>query len=241
MPPINISWDSQDAIPEQMKSYAVERDGKWVFEAETSDDVTGLKKALDDERKRRAQAEKVAKQFEGIDAEKARQLLDETHKAEEEKAKAAGQWENWKAQMTAQHNQEKQTLTEQIAALERDLNEQMVTANAMQAIAAEKGVAALLLPHIGVQVTTENGKREVRILDASGNVRYGKNGQPLTIAERVQEMKADPIFGRAFEATGAGGSGADNNTRNGATRGIDWSKLSPTERLKAAREAGITQ
>lgn len=239
--PINLSWDSRDAIPEQMRDVAVERDGKWIFEAETSEDVQGLKKALDDERKRRAQAEKQAKQFEGIDAEKAKQLLDETHKAEEEKAKAAGQWENWKAQMTAQHNQEKQTLTEQIAALERDLNEQMVTATAMQAIAAEKGVAALLLPHIGAKVVIDNGKREVRILDASGNVRYGKNGQPLTIAERVQEMKADPIFGRAFEATGAGGSGADSNTRAGATRGIDWSKLSPTERLKAAREAGITQ
>ena len=238
--PINLSWDSRDAIPEQMRDIAVERDGKWVFEAETSEDVQGLKKALDDERKRRAQAEKAAKQFEGIDAEKAKQLLDETHKAEEEKAKAAGQWENWKAQMTAQHEAEKKTLTEQIAALERDLNEQMVTATAMQAIATEKGVAALLLPHIGAKVVIDNGKREVRILDASGNVRYGKNGQPLTIAERVQEMKADPIFGRAFEATGAGGSGADANTRAGA-RGIDWSKLSPTERLKAAREAGITQ
>lgn len=238
--PINLSWDSRDAIPEQMREIAVEKDGKWIFEAETSEDVMGLKKALDDERKRRAQAEKQAKQFEGIDAEKAKQLLDETHKAEEEKAKAAGQWENWKAQMTAQHETEKKTLTEQIAALERDLNEQMVTATAMQAIATEKGVAALLLPHIGAKVVIDNGKREVRILDASGNVRYGKNGQPLTIAERVQEMKADPIFGRAFEATGAGGSGADANTRAGA-RGIDWSKLSPTERLKAAREAGITQ
>lgn len=239
--PINLSFESQDAVPDQLKQFAVEKDGKWIFEAETTDDVAGLKSALDAERKRRAQFERQAKQFEGIDAEQAKKLLEDTHKAEEEKAKAAGQWENWKAQMQATHESEKKTLADQIAALERDLNEQMVTATAMQSIAAEKGVPALLLPHIGAQVVVEHGKREVRILDASGNVRYGKNGAPLTIAERVMEMKADPVFGRAFDATGAGGSGAENNTRTGNARGIDWSKLSPTERLKTAREMGITQ
>jgi hypothetical protein len=38
-----------------------------------------------------------------------------------------------------------------------------------------------------------------------------------------------------YEASGAGGSGASNGGKQQLTRKVDYSKLSPTERLKAAR------
>lgn len=44
-----------------------------------------------------------------------------------------------------------------------------------------------------------------------------------------------------YAATGAGGSGAGHNTSGGAGGRADLSRLSPSERLKAARELGIKQ
>lgn len=240
MPPINLEWDSQDAIPEQLKPLAVERDGKWIFEAEAKEEVAGLKAALNNERKRAKQYEQLAKQYDGIDPDRARQILDEASKAEEEKAKAAGQWENWKAQMQQQHESEKGALTKQLETLKSELHRQMITANATMAISAAKGIPALLLPHIGASVIEENGSYAVRIMDGD-KVRYGKNGEPMTIAERIEEMKADPVFGRAFEASGNGGSGAPPMQTGSGARNQDWMSLSPTERLNAARQAGIKQ
>lgn len=239
--PIEQIFEAKDAAPEFLRPLLVEQDGKFVFQAELPHEVQGLKTALDKEREEKQKLAKLAKQFEGIDAAKARELLSAKAQAEEEKAKAQGDWENWKAQMQSQFDQEKHTLTEQISTLERDLAEQMITATATAVIAEAKGIPALLLPHLSARVVVENGKREVRIYDVAGNVRYGKEGRPMTIAERVEEMKSDPIFGRAFEASGNGGSGAPPIQTGPGARNVSWMELSPTERLNAARQAGIKQ
>ncbi len=210
--PIKQVFETKEAAPEFLRESLIEDGGKFVFEAETRTEVTGLKSALEAERTRKAELEKLAKQFEGIDPAKAKEMLANAKKAEEEKAKAQGDWDNWKAQMQSQFDNEKQSLTAKLTEAETALESELITARATAAIAEAKGVPALLLPHVGAKVVNENGKREVRIFDAAGQVRYGKDGKPLTIAERIAEMKADTVFGRAFEASGAGGSGAQNNT-----------------------------
>lgn len=213
--PIEQVFEKQEDIPEFLKSAVVEQDGKFVFKAELPGEVTGLKSALDKERKAREDYEKRLKTFEGIDPEEAKKQKETARKAEEDKAKQAGQWENWKAQMQTQFDSEKTALQKQIEALKSSLYQEMVGARATTAIAEAKGVPALLLPHIGANVVEEDGKPVVRIVK-DGKVRYGKSGEPMTIAERIAEMREDEIFGRAFEPVNQGGSGAQNGTKAGS-------------------------
>jgi len=216
--PIEKVFEKQEDVPEFLKSAVVKQDGKFVFTAELPEEVTGLKSALDKERKAREEYEKRLKTFEGIDPEEAKKQKETARKAEEEKAKQAGQWENWKAQMQQQFDTEKSALLKQVEALKSSLHQEMVGARATAAIAEAKGVPALLLPHIGADVVEEEGKPVVRIVK-DGKVRYGKSGEPMTIAERIAEMREDEIFGRAFEPASPGGSGAQSGNKAGSAGG----------------------
>lgn len=240
--PIEQIFDSKEDVPEFLKSAVVEQDGKFVFKAELPGEVTGLKSALDKERKAREEYEKKLKGFEGIDPEEARKQAEAAKKAAEEQAKQAGKWEDWKAQMQTQFETEKTALQKQIEALKSSLHQEMVGARATTAIAEAKGVPALLLPHIGADVVEEDGKPVVRIVK-DGKVRYGKSGEPMTIAERIAEMREDEIFGRAFEPVSPGGSGAQNGNKAGSanqntmTR-TAFEQLGHAERAKFMREGG---
>lgn len=92
-------------------------------------------------------------------------------------------------------------------------------AQATAAIAAAKGAAALLLPHVKarVKVIEDGGKHVVRVTDEKGEPRNDARGQPLSIAAFVEEMRASEVFGRAFEATGAGGGGMPGTGSGGRT------------------------
>lgn len=217
--PVKQIFEKKEDVPEFLRDAVTEQDGKWVFEAELPNEVKGLKSALDKERERAEKAEKGLKGYEGIDPEEARQQKEAARKAEEEKAKQAGQWENWKAQMQQQFDAEKSALLKQVEALKSSLHQEMVGARATAAIAEARGVPALLLPHIGADVVEEEGKPVVRIVK-DGKVRYGKSGEPMTIAERIAEMREDEIFGRAFEPVSPGGSGAQNGGKPGSANGF---------------------
>lgn len=214
--PIEQIFDKAEDAPEFIRTALTEDNGKFVFRAELPNEVTGLKSALDTERKTRAELEKQMKQFQGIDPAKAKQMIADAAKAEEDKAKTQGDWDNWKQQMQSQFDQEKTTLTAQITELERDLEAELLTSKATVAITEAKGVPSLLLPHLNAKIVIEDKKREVRIFDSHGQIRYGKDGKPMTITERVAEMEKDPIFGRCFESKAIGGTGAQNTTNGGS-------------------------
>jgi len=208
-------------VAEPLREQYEAKDGVFVLkvDGDAGDLFPGLsesQKALLAEKKTLADKLKTLEgQLTGVDLEKAKKALADLDKAEEDKAKQKGDWDNWKAQMQAKHDEEKAALTGRLTEAETALESELITARATSAIAEAKGVPALLLPHVGAKVVNENGKREVRVFDANGQTRYGKDGKPLTIAERIAEMKSDQVFGRAFEASGAGGSGAQNNTSGG--------------------------
>lgn len=90
------------------------------------------------------------------------------------------------------------------------LHTHLVRSEALAAISAEKGVAELLMPFIQnqVKVTEVDGRFSVVVLDDKGEPRYsGLTGAPMTLAELVKGMKADPKFGRLFESDQQGGGG----------------------------------
>lgn len=150
----------------------------------------------------------------GIDPEKYRTLEAQAAKAEEERAIKAGEFENLKKQLVEAHAKEKQALESKLANLHKSLEENVLIATATQAIAAEKGVAALLMPHVRSRTKLDDNGQAV-VVDESGNIRVDAQGRPLPITALIAEMKSDvQTFGRAFEPSGASGAGSQGSNGN---------------------------
>lgn len=242
--PIEQTFETKEAAPEFLRDHLTEADGKFVFKAELPNEVTGLKSALESERKLKTAAEKALKGYDGIDPAKAREVLSQQQKAEEDAAKAKGDWDNWKAQMQKQHEAEKQALEQKLKQTESEFEAEFVDGRVNTELLSQKGRAKFLKPFVGARSVVEDGKRVIRIFDEAGSVRYGKDGKPLTITERVLEMTKDPEFTFAFEGTGAGGSGTPNGTGGSGGRGgktlarADFEKLSPSDQMAFMKGGG---
>lgn len=171
-----------------------------------------------------------------IDPDEYKKLKTQAEKTEEERAMKAGEFENLKKQLIEAHTKEKQALEAKLATLHKSLEENVLIATATQAIAAEKGVAALLMPHVRSRTKLDDNGQAV-VVDESGNVRVDAQGKPLPITALIAEMKSDvQTFGRAFEPSGASGSGSQSS--NGTGTANKYEGMSPTERMTAARSSG---
>lgn len=100
------------------------------------------------------------------------------------------------------HKKEQEKLGARNAALQNQLYGLMVENAATAAVAELKGIPELLMPFIKsqVKVVEEDGAFKATVIDASGEVRYGATGSPMTIKELVTEMKGQEKFGRLFES-----------------------------------------
>ncbi len=220
---LKFQVDSLDGLDESVKALYSEKDGKFVLSVDglpEIEDVSGVKSALEKERAERKKYEKKVKQWEalGKSDEEIRELLDAQKSVEEDRAKKAGEWDKLKAQMNADHDKklgEKDSeITKRTSALEKYLIESAATS----AIAAAKGVPALLLPHVmkHMKVVEEDGDFKAVVTNAKGEPRVDGKGEPLTVDALIAEMKADVnVFGRAFESSGSTGSGTRPNNTGG--------------------------
>jgi len=218
-------------------------DGKVV--AETPEEEAALKGLVDAEVSGlKSKRDELLGKLKALDAHKDidpaeyKTLKEQAAKAEEDRAMKAGEFENLKKQLIEAHAKEKKALEDKIATLSKSLEENVLIATATQAIAAEKGSTFLLMPHVKSRTKLDESGNPV-VVDESGNVRIGSDGKPLGIAALIAEMKADvQTFGRAFEASGANGSGTPPNNGTG-TPADRFANLKPTDRITAAREAGM--
>lgn len=245
--PLPFTVDAIDTVPEAQRSLYKESNGKFVLDVDGYEDPVGLKSALNKEREA---AKTAAKQVQAWSAlgktpEEIQALVEAQAQAERDKLTKGGEWEKLKAQMADQQKAELGKKDERISALTKSLERRLVDADATAAIAAAKGVPALLLPHVRAQVKViEDGGGEFRaqVVDAQGNPRVNGKGEFLSIADLVSEMRQDEIFGRAFEATGTAGSGAHGGGSGGNNKTIKeaaFNALRPADRAKAMA-AGMT-
>lgn len=160
---------------------------------------------------------KILKQYEGVDVDRYRALLDaEEKKAQEEQAKR-GEFEKI-LQSTVQ---KKDTM---ITQLQNELKAIKVDGNLLGAASSRKAinpqqVARLLKDNIRLAA---NG--EVEIVDESGVVRYNDQGSAMTVDDLVGEfLSANPHFVNA----GPQGTGSQSSIAkaNGNLGQVDVSKL----------------
>ncbi len=97
----------------------------------------------------------------------------------------------------------------EIAGMSKTLVKHLITSQAVSAIAANKGAPELLLPLISsnTKVIREGDEYVVRVVDAAGDPRGNSSGGFMTVEDLVKEMKASPVYGRAFESESQQGTG----------------------------------
>jgi len=208
--------------------YTLREDGKYILGAEGAEEVYagGLIKNRDDILAEKRELEKKIKAAEGVDIEEYNRLKAAQEEAQRKKDEETGNFRNLEKQLIEKHTKEKDTLVARTNTLKSALDKELVEAKLTAEITTQKGVPALLLPVISQSVRVfedeVTGQFVPRVIDpATGQPRIGDTkGTPMTIKQLVSEYKANETFGRAFEATGAGGSGAAHNNNSSGSSAV---------------------
>jgi len=223
MTELQATLTSLDGVDESIANfYSEQKDGSFLLNVTGTngyelENTTALKSALGKERANAQQASKALKMFDGMDATDAKEAMakmeevanfDPDKKVEE--AIAARE-----KQLIKQHEMALASLKEENGNLVSNLEQNLITSSATKAIAETEGSVDLLLPHVLNQTRmrrTDNGSFIAEVVDSTGNPRIGDaQGNPMTIPQLVEEMKSSDSFARAFNSSGATGSGATNN------------------------------
>ena len=171
----------------------------------TQDDLDKIvKERLDRERKR------ISKQYEGVDVNKYREMMQQEEEQRLEQQKARGEFEK----VLQETVQKKDSAIQQ---LQKELHSIKVDGSLLNAASAKKAVN----PQQVVQLLKSNIRLgdtgEVEVLDGEGNVRYTENGTLMRAEELVEEfLTSNPHFIQA----GPNGSGAKSNIANTGTKEI---------------------
>jgi hypothetical protein len=236
---LDLIVDNLDAVPEATRSLYVAYGDKFKLDVSGIEDTSGLKSALDKERKTARELEKQSNIWKslGKTPEEIQALVEAQAQAETDKLAKNGEWDKLRAQMNDKHAQELAEVNGKVTAKDQALSKYLVDAAATSAIAAAKGVPELLLPHVrsSVKVIEENGEYLVRVVDAAGNPRVNAKGEFLSINDLVGEMRGSTVFGRAFESSGASGGGASSSAGAGQKQmtKAQFLALSPVARANA--------
>lgn len=241
--PLQLIVDTLEGLAEPVAAlYAKGDDGKYKLAVDGVPDVTNLQKALRAEREARANAEKAAKDFEGLDAKEIRDMLKQMEGNEEAQLLKAGKIDDVIARRTQKLVQEN----------ERKLREAMERVEA-ESVRAKRLIAKVLDGAVTAAASKAGlhpqaiddamlHARSIFSLDDDGNaVQLGDDGKPVlgkdgktpfTPAEWLESMRETKPHWFPATANGGGARGSSGATRQ------DLSKLSPVERMNLARQQG---
>ncbi len=210
--PLPLIADSLDKIPEAARGAYAAKDGKFVLDAEI-EDVSGLKTTNEKLKKEKQALSDRVKLLGDRPAEEIQADLEFAAKAREQKLNGNVD------ELKAAHAKELAKATTEKGKVEAKLFDVLGKREAEKEIAALGIKTKVLLPHVlpHIKVVEVNGEYEAQVVDAKG-VQRVKDGQgtPVTIAELVAEIAADPEFDGVVPASSARGSGARNGAGSGS-------------------------
>lgn len=231
---LQLSLDTLDGVEPSLASlYSQGDDGKYHLGVEG---VTEMQAALKAANREAAERRKALEKLKGVDPDDYARLKSLEEEQKLKQAEQRGEWEKLKEQMIAKHQEELKGAFTGQNILRQALETHLIDAQATAAIVTAKGVPQLLLPHVKtrVKVIEEDGQFKVQVLNERGEPMISDaSGTPATISDLVNSFKSDPIYGRAFESSGASGGSAPPAASG--TNQPDLTKLSPVERMKLAR------
>ncbi|MFZ3286554.1 MAG: hypothetical protein WA191_06855 [Telluria sp.] len=239
---LQLVVDTLESVPEALHSLYTEADGKFRLQVDGIEDTKGLKSALEKERQTAKDAEKARKdfekQFEGIDPKKVKDMMSRFDNDEELKLISEGKIsEVVEKRMERQRADLERQLGEKDGAIDAankraDAYIQSVLDNEIRSVATglhKFAVDDALLLGRQIFKLDENG-RAVQF-GSDGKPVMGKDGKtPFGPGEWIDGMKSTKPHWFPSTASGGGASG-----HMAVSGGADMSKMSPTERLTAAR------
>jgi Skp family chaperone for outer membrane proteins len=248
--PLQLVLDSIDNVPEALRGEYTERDGKFHLNVDGIEDTSGLKKALETERKAAKDLERKVKRWEAIGKsdEEISQMLRDQEEAERKKAEAAGDHAKILKQHQDKWEKEKASLEAELNATRASERHAIISTSIMTALtkanASEEGID--LLPDrlaARIKFETVDGARVVKITQADGETPMAGSGKDgaATFDDLVKEasskwpslFKGSGRTGSGMSPNGAGGSGKKSMSRT------EFEKLPPMDRAGVLR-GGVT-
>jgi hypothetical protein len=215
------------------------------------EDVSGLKTALDAERKRAKDADRTLKALQesvkGMDPEKYKQFEALQQQAEEWNQKQItirNEVETeWSGKLKVEIDRTKEFEGKYLNLVKRTEAEKAFQAAKGRSGAGDAGITYFdsLLAVIDKSLRL-NDKGQVEVIDANGARLFSKTdaSKPMTPKEYFEGLRSDPVLGHCFERQGhAAGGGMPPGSGNGNGFGNnreDWSKMPRSERLTFARQ-----
>jgi hypothetical protein len=219
---LQLTLTSLDGLHESLHDlYAVQEDGTYNLKppegfvaADSVEDVTGLKSALQKERDASREAARKLKatqeKYGAIDPEKYQSLLDQEHDAEQKRLEKAGEWEKMREQMSTQHAKDIQKERDEAARLRGQLEHVQIDSKVVEAISKAEGNVELLKPHVRSRLQLNPEDFTTVVLDSDGRTpKVDGDGNPVTIDTLISEMRKSDTYAGAFKATTQSGSGSD--------------------------------
>ena len=243
------SVSSLDEVPESHRDRYTKVGEAYILGEIEIEDTTGLKNSVTATRKERDAHAAALKKFEGVDLEAYNKWQTDKEAADAEAAKSKGDWDSREKQLKDLHAKEIAAKEGENKRLSGALHTEMIQSKARAAISEAGGNELFLLSHVvpSLAIVEEKDGFVVRVMDASGNPRIGDtDGNPMSISQLVAEKKADAKFAGAFQASGAGGTGAPPNGGGGkpgagdkTIKRADFDKLSPDDQMGHIRAKGV--
>jgi len=206
MAKLHAVLDSLDDVPEPLRGLYVQSDGgKFRLDAEGVEelvDTSGLKSALEKQKREAKAAKEALAKYDGLDPEEYRRLKEAAEAAETQKLQTEGKWEEMKERLTKSFEKEKEALGTELTKRDRVI-ENLTVENELNAAIEKAGV----LPEHRKAV------RALLKMEAKPSVVW-ENDTPrgvmgdVAIAEYVESWAKTDEAAHYLPSSGAGGSGA---------------------------------
>jgi hypothetical protein len=236
-------------VPEQFRGLYAEGEGGYVLNDQfkgVSTAVDGLNRSLkaarrdaDEAKRNRPDISGFAQigqlvGLEGDDATNADTLKGAIEKLIGESKNGQVNWDKMKGDLQRGFQTQIAAKDGELQTMSKSLQKYLVQTAAVQAIAGQKGVPELLLPHIAAKtkVLKEGEDYVVRVVDEAGDPRGNASGGFMTVEDLVKEMKASAVFGRAFESEASNGNGMRQQNVN-RNPGNQKTELTATQKIAA--------
>ena len=197
-----------EAVPEAARGLYRERDGAYLLQVSgmvPEDEVAGLKTALERTKEERSRI----KQLNDRDLKELEDLREVRKRAEEDKAKQEGRWDDLRAKLQQEHEAERSRLNMAV--------ESLTVTNELQRAIREYGVAPEYEEAVEALMLRKGPTVDWRDDKPVGVFRDEVHGNK-PIAEAVKEWSSSDAA-KAYLApkTGAGGGGGGGQPRGGGT------------------------
>jgi hypothetical protein len=202
------------------ESYTQEQVDAMIAERLASE-TAGLKANQAELLKESKAAKAALKNYEGVDASEYKTLKDAAAEAERKRLQGEGDFKALEKQILDRHAKEIDAEREISKRYKGSLEEYLIDSEAIRTLAKYSDSPELLLPHVKSQmkVIEQDGKFRAVVVDATGNVRIGKQGTtPLSLDELATEMSTSKTFAPAFRGTGSSGGGAAKSHAGGGSK-----------------------